>query len=91
MMPTRSSFDGHANAGSAKSSGSTSSRPSLTASSVSWALELRPVTVSDAKGYWRMDKEALATGEGYVNEKTTLWTPDGQMAALGYQVVAVYG
>lgn len=61
------------------------------ASSVSWALELRPVVVGDATGFWRMDKEALATGEGYVNEKTTLWTPEGQMAALGYQVVAVYG
>ena len=36
-------------------------------------------------------EEAVATGEGYVNEKTTLWTPEGQMAALGYQVVAVYG
>jgi acyl-CoA thioesterase len=61
------------------------------ASSVSWALELRPVAEQTAGGFWRMDKEALATGEGYVNEKTTLWTPDGQMAALGYQVVAVYG
>jgi acyl-CoA thioesterase len=60
------------------------------ASSVSWALELRPVEFSDARGFWRMDKDALATGEGYVNEKTTLWTPDGQLAALGYQVVAVY-
>ena len=38
----------------------------------------------------RMDKDALASGEGYVNEKTTLWTHDGQLAALGYQVVAVY-
>ena len=61
------------------------------ASSVSWSLELRPIQVSEPSGFWRMDKEALATGEGYVNEKTTLWTPDGQMAALGYQVVAVYG
>jgi acyl-CoA thioesterase len=60
------------------------------ASSVSWALELRPVDHVDPKGFWRMDKDALATGEGYVNEKTTLWTPDGQLAALGYQVVAVY-
>lgn len=60
------------------------------ASSVSWALELRPVEVGDPKGFWRMDKDALATGEGYVNEKTTLWTPCGQLAALGYQVVAVY-
>lgn len=60
------------------------------ASSVSWALELRPVDVRDPAGFWRMDKDALATGEGYVNEKTTLWTPDGHLAALGYQVVAVY-
>jgi hypothetical protein len=61
------------------------------ASSVSWALELRPVEIGGPKGFWRMDKDALATGEGYVNEKTTLWAPDGQLAALGYQVVAVYG
>lgn len=60
------------------------------ASSVSWALELRPVEVGATDGFWRMDKDALATGDGYVNEKTTLWTPCGQMAALGYQVVAVY-
>lgn len=60
------------------------------ASSVSWALELRPVEVGDPHGFWRMDKDALATGEGYVNEKTLLWTPCGQLAALGYQVVAVY-
>lgn len=60
------------------------------ASSVSWALELRPVDEGDAAGFWRMDKDALATGDGYVNEKTTLWTPSGQLAALGYQVVAVY-
>ena len=60
------------------------------ASSVSWALELRPVEIGDPTGYWRMDKDALATGEGYVNEKTSLWTPCGQLAALGYQVVAVY-
>lgn len=60
------------------------------ASSVSWSLELRPVSVSQADGHWRLDKDALAAGEGYVNEKTTLWTPCGQLAALGYQVVAVY-
>lgn len=60
------------------------------ASSVSWALELRPVVLSETTGFWRMDKDALVTGEGYVNERTTLWTPCGQLAALGYQVVAVY-
>lgn len=62
------------------------------ASSVSWALELRPITDDVAHdGIWRMDKDALAVGEGYVNERTSLWTPSGQLAALGYQVVAVYG
>ncbi|HET8871102.1 MAG TPA: thioesterase family protein, partial [Aquabacterium sp.] len=61
------------------------------ASSVSWALELRPVAnTPHPQGLWRMDKDALAVGEGYVNERTHLWTPDGQLAALGYQVVAVY-
>jgi acyl-CoA thioesterase len=60
------------------------------ASSVSWALELRPVSIGQRDGYWRMDKDALAVGDGFVNEKTTLWTPCGQLAALGYQVVAVY-
>lgn len=61
------------------------------ASSVSWALELRPVDEQVAHdGIWRMDKDALAVAEGYVNEKTALWTPNGQLAALGYQVVAVY-
>lgn len=60
-------------------------------SSVSWALELRPVPDADPSAFWRMDKDALAAGAGYVNERTTLWTPDGQLAALGYQVVAVYG
>lgn len=59
-------------------------------SSVSWALELRPVSVAQQDGHWRMDKDALAVGDGFVNEKTTLWTPCGQLAALGYQVVAVY-
>lgn len=61
------------------------------ASSVSWALELRPVDDIVHEGLWRMDKDALIVGEGYVNERTSLWTPSGQLAALGYQVVAVYG
>lgn len=60
------------------------------ASSVSWALELRPVPEASAAGHWRMDKDALAAAEGYVNERTALWTPDGRLAGLGYQVVAVY-
>lgn len=61
------------------------------ASSVSWALELRPLKKGVAgQGWWRVDKEALATGQGYVNEKSLLWAPDGSLAAYGYQVVTVY-
>lgn len=58
------------------------------ASSVTWALELRPVASSE--GWWRVDSEAQASGQGYVNQQSTLWAPDGSLAAYGYQVVAVY-
>lgn len=61
------------------------------ASSVSWALELRPLAGGSADtGWWRVDKEALAAADGYVNERALLWGPDGSLAAYGYQVVAVY-
>lgn len=61
------------------------------ASSVSWALEVRPLPAgSTTTGWWRVDKEALAAADGYVNERALLWAPDGSLAAYGYQVVAVY-
>ncbi|MBC7699293.1 thioesterase family protein [Aquabacterium sp.] len=60
------------------------------ASSVSWALELRPVTNVDLAGLWRLDQDTIAYDEGYANDRAQLWTPDGQLAAFGYQVVAVY-
>ena len=60
------------------------------ASSVSWSLELRPVPDADVAALWRTDKDTLAAGEGYVNDRTLLWTPDGHLAALGYQVQGVY-
>jgi acyl-CoA thioesterase len=60
------------------------------ASSVSWALELRPVTNVDPQGLWRLDQDTIAYDEGYANDRAHLWTPDGQLAAFGYQVVAVY-
>jgi len=62
------------------------------ASSVSWEIELvPPATPPDPTGWWRADTEAIAAGDGYVNQRTTLWAPDGTLAALGYQVAAVYG
>jgi hypothetical protein len=60
------------------------------ASSVSWSLELRPVPDADVHAHWRTDKDTLAAGEGYVNDRTLLWTPDGRLAALGYQVQGIY-
>lgn len=62
------------------------------ASSVSWSLELRsPPQPIPADGWWRIDMDTKAAGEGYVNQAATLWTPEGQLASLGYQLVAVYG
>lgn len=60
-------------------------------SSVSWALELRPVGAQDPQGWWRADTEALVVGGGYVNQAGRLWAPDGSLAALAYQVVTVFG
>ncbi len=63
------------------------------ASSVSWELELRhpDPAAEPSDGFWRVDTEALAAAGGYVNQVSRLWTPAGQLAALGYQVVAAYG
>ncbi len=62
------------------------------ASSVSWELELRPIdAAADLDGFWRVDTDALAADGGYVNQVSRLWTPGGELASLGYQVVAAYG
>jgi acyl-CoA thioesterase len=62
------------------------------ASSVSWELELRPLAQAPAAdGWWRVDTDVLAAAGGYVNQVTRLWAPGGELAALGYQVVTVYG
>ncbi len=60
------------------------------ASSVSWELELRPLPKT-SDGWWRVDTDVLAAAGGYSNQATRLWSPDGELAALGYQVVTVYG
>ncbi|HET7793340.1 MAG TPA: thioesterase family protein [Rhizobacter sp.] len=60
------------------------------ASSVSWELELRPLPPS-SEGWWRVDTDVLAAAGGYSNQATRLWSPDGELAAIGYQVVTVYG
>lgn len=59
-------------------------------SSVSWALELRPVDPGPSGGWWRADNESVMVEGGYVNHSARLWTPGGQLAAYGSQVVAVF-
>ena len=62
------------------------------ASSVSWALEPRPLALLEPlDGWWRADNVAVAASGGYVNQQGTLWAPSGALAALAYQVVTVYG
>ena len=60
-------------------------------SSVTWALELRPVDAGLPQGWWRTDNESLMVDGGYVNHRALLWAPGGQLAAYGSQVVAVFG
>ena len=57
-------------------------RPSAN-SSVTWALELRPVDAGRAEGWWRADNESLMVDGGYVNQSARLWAPGGQLAAYG--------
>lgn len=62
------------------------------ASSVSWSLELPPLPQEPLnEGWFQIDMHGEASADGYVNQSAKLWTPDGQLASLGYQVVAVYG
>ncbi|MCQ8895216.1 thioesterase family protein [Limnobacter humi] len=62
------------------------------ASSVSWSLELPPLPAGNLEeGWFQIDMETTAGSDGYVNQSAKLWTPSGQLASLGYQVVAVYG
>lgn len=62
------------------------------ASSVSWSLELPPLAEENLEeGWFQIDMEVDSIAEGYVHQTAKLWTPNGQLASLGYQVVAVYG
>lgn len=60
-------------------------------SSVTWSMELRPVARDLAGGWWRIDSESLHVDGGYVNHAARLWAPDGSLAAVGSQVVTVFG
>lgn len=62
------------------------------ASSVSWELELRPLAAPAApSAWWRIDTDVIAAAGSYANQVSKLWAPSGELASIGYQVVAVYG
>jgi acyl-CoA thioesterase len=62
------------------------------ASSVSWSLEFPPMTEHIENDAWfQINMQTTSGAEGYVNQRTQLWTPTGQLASLGHQVVAVFG
>jgi len=65
-------------------------RPVAT-SSVTWALELRPLAARQGAGWWRVDSESVLVEGGYVNHAARLWAPSGALAAMGTQVVTVFG
>ena len=61
-------------------------------SSVTWALELQPLRpAAPTEGWWRADNESVIVKAGLVNHAARLWAPDGRLAALGHQLVAIYG
>ena len=60
-------------------------------SSVTWALELRPLAGGHGAGWWRIDSESVLVEGGYVNHVARLWAPPGELAAMGAQLVAVFG
>lgn len=61
------------------------------ASSLTWTLELlgRGYDAA-ADGWWLMDAEVSAAGEGYMSQSATLWSPDRRAVALSRQSVVVF-
>ena len=60
-------------------------------SSVTWALELRAHPGPHHEGWWRIDSESVLVEGGYVNHAARLWSPSGRLAAMGTQLVTVFG
>ena len=62
------------------------------ASSVSWALEMRPLPADESlDGWWRSDNRTVAADGGTTHQQFLLWSPSGRLAALSYQVLTLYG
>ncbi len=63
-------------------------------SSLAWHIEfldhLNSADSRDSTGWWFMHARAKATGDGYSQEHTTLYTPSGRALAMSQQTVAIY-
>ncbi|MDR3417454.1 MAG: thioesterase family protein [Nevskia sp.] len=67
------------------------SKPAM-ASSMTWTLELLTERYDAAPdGYWLMDAEVTAGGDGYLGQSAVLWSPGGRAVALSRQSVVVFG
>ena len=59
--------------------------------SLAWTIEfLETAQSADNEGWWRADTELVAHSQGYANQLTTIWTPQGEAAARSQQVMAIY-
>jgi len=60
--------------------------------SLGWSIEfLAPSQQGEDDGWWRADTELTGHAQGYANQVSTIWTPQGEAAARSQQVVAIYG
>ncbi|WP_460231302.1 thioesterase family protein [Aurantivibrio plasticivorans] len=62
------------------------------ASSMNWQLEFvqQPSALTD-KPWFRVDAEALASGQGYTWQNSDFWDEDGRLVMLSRQCIAVFG
>jgi len=61
------------------------------ASSLTWTLELLGTAYqTDTDAYWRIDAEATAAADGYINQSAILYAPDATAVALSRQSVVVF-
>ena len=62
------------------------------AASMTWSIELLPIEPQPAAdGWWLYHAELEAARDGYAHAAARLWSPEGRLAALSRQAVAIFG
>ena len=60
-------------------------------SSVTWMLELLGIDfAAQPLDGWRVESEMVAARDGYTNQSSTIWAPDGSAVALSRQSMVVF-